>query len=314
LARQAFRVVVRESAWRYLGERIGWLMGLAVWLRARLSALTASYYVARLGWGRWSVGGLAKAAVAVLNTLLRGTLPLHRILSAMGPRYREELRQIQADARRYLQDLELAALAPAAISAEEADSLPPEEHGSESHAAASGRPSSLVRELQTALLRTFGSGAESQEIEQLQTDLDNLAQRTAQQVGPGWVAVTANLIPTAFAGHVLWRVGEGWWSAEYLPGAFYGMAALLLLTSLLPGYLLLVVRMRRCCRRLDPVSLVAGLDQPLATAPLRTARERLGEFLRDILALRRTLQELRRELDLELPSAAVVDRPRPGVR
>jgi hypothetical protein len=168
----------------------------------------------------------------------------------------------------------------------------------------------MVRELQGALLRSFGSGVESQEIDQLQSDLDNLAQRTAQQVGPGWVAVATNLVPTAFAGHVLWRVGEGWWRAEYLPGAFYGMAALLLAASLLPGYLLLVLRMRRFCRRLDPAALIAGLDQPLATAPLRTARQRLGEFLRDILALRGTLQELRRELDLELPSAAVVDRPR----
>jgi len=43
----------------------------------------------------------------------------------------------------------------------------------------------------------------------------------------------------------------------------------------------------------------------MATNSLRIARERLASFLREALTLRSTLQELRRELDLELPSASI---------
>jgi GTP-binding protein EngB required for normal cell division len=113
LARHAFRVVVRELAWRYLGERIGWLMGLAVWLRARASVLNASFHVARLGLGHWNLIGLARAGVSVLHAMLRGMVPLQRILTAMGPKYREEIRSIQADAQRFLEDQQLAGFAPA---------------------------------------------------------------------------------------------------------------------------------------------------------------------------------------------------------
>jgi hypothetical protein len=64
--------------------------------------------------------------------------------------------------------------------------------------------------------------------------------------------VLTNLIPTAFAGHALYRIGQAWFYAEYLPAAFYAMATALLLVSLLPGYLLLALRMRRACAALDP--------------------------------------------------------------
>jgi hypothetical protein len=155
-------------------------------------------------------------------------------------------------------------------------------------------------------------GGEGHELEHLQTDLENLGQQTANRVGPWPLAVLTNLIPTAFAGHALYRIGYAWYYAEYLPAAFWGMATALLLVSLLPGYVLLALRMRRACAALDPSALVNAVEQPLATAPLRTARQRLGEFLRETLSLRSTLNELRRELDRELPSASTLLPNRPA--
>lgn len=302
LARHAFRVVVRELAWRYLGERIGWLMGMAVWVRARLSVLGASYHMARLGLGGWSLIGLARAGVSVLHAMLRGMLPLQRILSAMGPKYREQVRAIAADAQRFLEDQQLTGLVPAQLEP------PAETGGEEREAPHSGAAASFPVWLQQSL---FEGG---QEVEHLQADLENLGQKTATHVGPWSLAVLTNLIPTVFAGNVLWRLGWAWWHETYLSAAFYGMAVALLLVSLLPGYLLLALRMRRVCRSLDPRSLVEGLEYPMATASLRTARERLTDFLRETLSLRATLHELRRELDLELPSAAAVRPPTNGQR
>jgi GTP-binding protein EngB required for normal cell division len=307
LARHAFQVVVRELAWRYLGERIGWLMGLAVWIRARLSVLGATYHVARLGLGRWSPLGLARAGISVLYAMLRGMMPLQRILSAMGPKYREEVRSIQADAQRFLEDQQLTGFAPVRFT----ESIPGQDPGDGDADDEAARAGPLGRAPQWLSKSLFDEG---QELEHLQTDLENLGQKTANRVGPWPLALLTNLIPTAFAAHVLWRIGEAWWEAAYLPAAFYGMAVALLLASLLPGYLLLALRMRRICRSLDPRSLVEGVEHPLATAPLRAARERLTEFLRETLALRTTLHGLRRELDLELPSAATVRPPRNGER
>jgi hypothetical protein len=307
LARHAFRVVVRELAWRYLGERIGWLMGFAVWLRARASVLNASYHVARLGLGRWNLLGLARAGMSVLHAMLRGMVPLQRILTAMGPKYREEIRTIQTDAQRFLEDQQLAGFAPASCGVDEG--LGPGDGADSSGVAAAsgasgGAPAWLVRSL--------WEGAEGRELEHLQTDLENLGQQTANRVGPWPLAVLTNLIPTAFAGHALYRIGHAWYYAEYLPAAFYGMAAAMLLVSLLPGYVWLALRMRRACAALEPSTLVDSVRDPLATAPLRIARERLGEFLRETLTLRATLNELRRELDRELPSASTVRPSRPA--
>ncbi len=304
LARHAFRVVVRELAWRYLGERVGWLMGLAIWIRARLSLLGASYQVARLGAGGFSPLGMARAALAVVYALLRGILPLQRILSAMGPAYRQELHDIEDDAQRFLEDRQLTGLAPAvpATTVEDARGGPPaEEHRDQN--ATWNRASRWLRE---SLLD------DRQELEHLQADLENLGQKTADRVGPWPLAVLSNLLPTAFAAHVLWRIGFAWYAAEYPPAAFYALAVALLLASLLPGYLLLAFRMRRICRRLDPRNLADSVEHPLATARVRAARQRLDEFLRETLRLRHTLYELRRELDLELPSAATVRTPPDG--
>jgi hypothetical protein len=306
LARHAFRVVVRELAWRYLGERIGWLMGLAVWLRARASVLNASFHVARLGLGRWNLIGLARASVSVLHAMLRGMVPLQRILTAMGPKYREEIRSIQADAQRFLEDQQLAGFVPTGFAVSSSfDSADGPEHGGEAaqRGVAGGLPSWVYQSL--------WDGGEGHELEHLQTDLDNLGQQTANRVGPWPLAVLTNLIPTAFAGHALYRIGQAWFHAEYLPAAFYGMATALLLVSLLPGYILLALRMRRACAALNPSTLVDSVQHPLATTPLRTVRERLSEFLRETLTLRSTLNELRRELDREIPSASTVRPSRP---
>jgi GTP-binding protein EngB required for normal cell division len=306
LARHAFRVVVRELAWRYLGERIGWLMGLAVWLRARASVLNASFHVARLGLGRWNLIGLARAGVAVMHALLRGMVPLQRIMSAMGPKYREEIRSIQVDAKRFLEDQQLDGFLPASLTTEPGlDAVDPLGlgTGNAQPGAAGSLPGWMVQSL--------WEGAEGHELEHLQSDLENLAQQTANRVGPWPLAVLTNLIPTAFAGHALYRIGQAWFHAEYLPAAFYGMAISLLLVSLLPGYILLALRMRRACAALDPAALVDSIEDPLATVALRTVRERLGEFLRETLTLRSTLHELRRELDREIPSASTVRPSRP---
>lgn len=306
LAQHAFRMVVRELAWRYLGERIGWLMGLAVWLRARASALNASFHVARLGLGHWNLIGLARAGVSVLHAMLRGMVPLQRILSAMGPKYREEIRSIQADAQRFLEDQQLTGFAPQAVAI--SASVDAADASTEGDDAA---PQNKSHNWPRWVYQSLWEGGEGQELEHLQTDLDNLGQQTARQVAPWPLAVVTNIIPTAFAAHALFRIGKAWWEAQYLPAAFYGMAISLLLVSLLPGYLLLAWRMRRACAALEPRTLIDSVQHPLATTPVRTVRERLSEFLRETSSVRSTLHQLRRELDQEIPSAATVRPSRP---
>jgi hypothetical protein len=247
LARHAFRVVVRELAWRYLGERIGWLMGLAVWLRARASVLNASFHVARLGLGRWNLIGLARAGVSVMHAMLRGMVPLQRILTAMGPKYREEIRSIQADAKRFLEDQQLDRFAPASLTARAG--LDAVDGGSSTGSARPGASGGLP----SWMFNPCGTEPKGTSWSICRPIWRTWASRppTASGLGPGRADQPDphRLCRTCPVPH-----RPGLVSRRYLPAAFYGMAISLLLVSLLPGYLLLALRMRRACAALDPRS------------------------------------------------------------
>jgi len=205
LARDAFRIVVREQAWRYLGERIGWLMALAIWLRCRVSVVFAAFQLSRVGLGRLSAMNLGRAMISVIVAVIQGAIPLRRIVVALGPEYRQKLDAIRVDARRFLEDHRLAGLCPQSESHAAAEVAPGESTKSEGTPGPAGVADKLLKHLSAGL-------GDEELVEHLQTDVDSLAQATAARVGRAWVSIVANLLPTLIVAHIFWRIGWGWWT------------------------------------------------------------------------------------------------------
>ncbi|MFZ5831641.1 MAG: GTPase domain-containing protein [Planctomycetota bacterium] len=303
VARHAFRAVIREQTWQYMGERIGWLMALPIWVRRRLSLLATTFHLSRLGLRGFSVLGILGAAGSAVGAILRGTLPMRRILSALGPRYRRELSTLQAEARRFLDDRQLEALAGL-------EESPPNSTRPGSTVVTDGnenqgrnQPQGALVTLENLVQQLAADPAERQLVEQLQADVDNLAQQAAVGAGGWFTNLVANLLPTAMLGHILWRMGEAWWKHEYLPWPFYAMAILLLLASMLPGYLLVSLRVRGRALRPDVEQLVGAIEEPMALRALSGVRRELERVAADAGRLRHEVTSLRRTMGAGLPAA-----------
>lgn len=296
-AAESFRLVVREAVWRHLGPRCGWFMTWPVWLRCRFSILWASYQVSRLTWRGLSIFGLVGVAISSLWAAARGMAPLRQVVIALGPAYRRSLNEVAADARRTLEEQGLLNLAP-----------PVEEKEAPAPAAETSQAGGLTALLESTLRKLTLQGADEHVLAQLESDVERLGQQMARRltVGPtGWFWwLLTNLPPAAMLGWILYRMGESWWFAEYLPWPFYGMAIPLLLASFLPGMLILSWRVRGTTTRLQASDLVEQVEQPPATSLLRIACERLDQFAQNTRQLRQAIDDVRhtitRESDLDL--------------
>ena len=276
-AAEAFRRVVDEAAWRHLGPRAGWFLAFPVWLRCRLSAVWTVYAVGRMTTRGLGTLGLVGAAAAAVTAAIRGLAPLRQVLTALGPRYRQRLDEVRADARRELEDRGLAPLVERAGSAPP----PPVQPGSPSSGLAAAVP--LAGEyLDRWVKGLVFPDDDGVAVERLGADVDRAGRRTARAATggiAGWLTVTlANLPPAGMLGRILYRLGRGWYEGTYFESAFYLMAVALLLASLLPGFACLAWSLRRGVAGIDPPVLIDRIDRPAATAAVRAAREALDRL------------------------------------
>lgn len=291
-ATEALRSVVRTRIWRRLVGRVGWLMAIPVRLRSRMATVSNAFRVGVLASRGLGVLGLLGMGVASLISAAREMMPVRQVLATLGPDHRRVVAQIRADTRNTLQDLGLL------------DTL-----ADRGEVAATNKPgveatspiTAKVFEVGDAIGKLFGVGnvepADEEVLDHLQSDMEYLAIQAATRVAVPWRNVAANFLPTLMFGHILWRVLAAWFAADYLVWSFYGMAFGLLAVTLMPGYMLFdyAVKSESNVPKVDDV--VDLLTEPSVTAPLRTVRQRLEQFVHDADRLRDELLGMRKVLE-----------------
>jgi hypothetical protein len=154
-----------------------------------------------------------------------------------------------------------------------------------------------------ALTLTLGSRSAGEELlAPLQAAIETTAAEAARKCVGWFVGFMSNLLPTVVLGHIAWRVGYAWYEGAWLPWTFYGMALTIFLLSLLPGYLLIVLAVRRGAQFPHPARILETTPDPSATAGLRQVRAELEQMQRDARQLSVACSTLRRTLADELPA------------
>lgn len=300
----ALRVVLREATWRQLGQQCGWFMALPVWIRCRFAMLWASYQVNRMLLRGMNLVGLAGALASTSIAVVRGWLPLKRVTEALGPGYRRTVTEVARRARMILEDRNLAQVVVVNEKDDEANAR---------IAAVPPAPSANWFEQTIRWLSLRNTDEET--LTQLSADVERIGGKAARMVLGGvrgrLVYWSANLLPAAMFGWILCRIVRAWWSMNYLPLHFYGLAAALFAATLLVGYLALSWLVGRTTRDLDGAAMVEPITAPKATADLRQVTQRLRDLFHFASRLRQTARDIRQDLDREgsIHSAAPVNDP-----
>jgi len=294
-AANAFRLVVRETAWRHVALGCGPFLWLPVWIRCRFSMFWATYQVSRIATRGLSIFGIVGVALSSVFAAMRGFMPLRQIVAALGPQYRQRMTEIRNDALRILEDEGLARLLP-----------PPQEEETEKKdelVALAEKTPGLGGFVEKVIRSVSLKGVDEDVLGQLENDVERLGAFAGGQTLGGFggflVRAFANLLPLAMLGWIFYRLGMSWWHETYLPLTFYGMAIPLLLVSFLPGFLLLSMRLRGRIAKLEAANLVRHVDQPRATQQLREISEKLETLVVHATRLSQQVAETRETLSLE---------------
>jgi hypothetical protein len=264
-------------------------MAWPVWMRCHLATVWTSYQMGRMLLRGVSMFGLLGVAVSALGAALRGVIPLQQIITALGPRYRQHIMDVQQDVRWIMEDHGLEAWIEAT----------PEPSGPVATEAMTSSTPALSSVLTQALHHLLAATDDAL-LAQLQEDVEHSGEQIAQACtsgAPGRVLLFLdNLLPAVMLGWILMRLSIAWWRYEYLPWPFYGMALTLLLGSFVPGFMLLSWHVHRRVTRVDAVQLVSQVERPSATLPLRLVSQHLSQFLARTQRLGQLLRETQQTL------------------
>lgn len=291
-ARRAFLMVTRQAVWRHLSERAGFPLGLAAWVRARAQGLATGMLLGRvIGSG----GGLLGLGLAVAGgglVALRGLMPLRRVVESLGPDFRRLAAALDRDIHRDLEDLGVEKLAerPTELTAapEPGDAV-----------------GELAAKVDGLMKRLWTRDLDADLMAQVEADVEQAAATVARDAVGGMAGTLAllvgNGVPLFFGGWILYRLGLGWYQADYPGLGFYTIGLAIFAASFLPGLLFLTMLVGARLTRLDVAGLVALADQPRPTEPLRRAREGVAARRRDARRVAHAamgrLEEVRGELD-----------------
>jgi len=293
----AMRLLVRERTWQHLAGRIGWFMGLVVWVKWRITFVATSWRAGRMLTRQPSGLALAQAVIGTALSVFRGSLPLRLIGLAIDEEARRKLSQIDSDARRALEDMGMLQSVSASINADITCGDPVTAAWI---SAIETVPIVGKNTARAIYVSAQHGGASWDVIAPLQTAIETEAAESARRAA-GWaLQILTNLPPAAVLAHVTWRVCEGWFAKEWLPTQFYEMAAAIFLLSFIPGAALLAARVRQCVRLPNPGTITSRIEHPMATESFRAVRIPLEELLRDIRDLRESIRFCRAMLTEDL--------------
>lgn len=287
--------MVRARVWRQMPSRVGGFLAFPLWVMARLHQLWMTFSLSRLALGGFSIASVAHTLWTAASAWLRGVVPLQAVLAGFKRQELEELRGVRIDAIRKVEDAGMEWI--------ETDSdgvtiqADPENQGG-SGAESKGTLASVWN-------RPLIAGGEADKGELLNCLLEAVERSAAEGAGRavGWThRFFGNLLPLAVFVDVTRKSLIYWHDDAWLPGDFYLMAIFLFILASVPGCLLVgaAVRSRAVVTAAD--DLLAGLQDPWETEPLRVSARQLDAFLRRAAVFRRQAQEQLLSLESDLPT------------
>ena len=287
-AADAFARVVKQAAWKELGERSGPFLFPAVWARARMQPLATGWALSR---GlRGGALGMAGALGASALWALRGLSPLRHIAEALGEGFEDSLAAVEHDARRTLEDAGLDRIGLAGK-----DGKPVEKPDV---------PAGLGAALDGFLKQWTLSDLRPELLARVEADVEAAGRESARMATSAPLGLATvflgNLLVAGMIGWVGWRLGKSWWMDRDLPTSFFLQAGALILISFLPGLLLLAWRV---AGQVNPGRLrgLLGKSAPaLAGGQLERVQRALEGWYRQGGDIGRSLEEAQRLLSADL--------------
>lgn len=296
-SREAIRLLIRGQTWQNLALRTGWIMGAVIRVRCRLALVSSAWQLGRMVTRGPNLFGFLWIGIMSVVSAVRGMLPLRNLRTALSGGFEREVKAVERDALRVLEDAGLPS---------GAEDLPgqapdiPEVRGAWLRTLR-GIPA-VGEEAARALEATWRHRTVADDlVDPLLGAVETAADEAARRSAGFFLKFMANLLPTAVLLHVSWRVGEAWYLAQWLPIGFYGLALTIFFLSLIPGYLLLSVSVRGRSRAPTVETVLEAIDRPAPIRPLRLARERLETLFTEVEGLHRTVAVFRETLETELP-------------
>ena len=295
--KRTFQRLVLESAWQAARERSQGFLAIPVWLRVRAAYLPVAYHLAMIGTRGFSAIRTLRAAFTMLRAALTGELPLWRIVHALGPAFQREVKLIENDLKRALEDLGLPL--------EEVPSGTDDTDHSAAHLKVERAP--------TWLFEILSDEDRNELAELLVRDIRHLGELAADKSVTILTQWVGNLLPLGVMLDVLLRVGYAWvQSAWYLspnsaalPAAnFYLLAGAIFAISLIPGYTGLSLKLGKSAKRLSQDFNPAVEDSALLE-PLAQWETILDELVRLRNQTARRVESLRRTIGKDLPGAGL---------
>jgi len=293
---EALKTLLREQVWLQCPERVGFFMSIPLWLRNRLASLGVSWSIGQILTGRASILGVAGIGISSLMSLLRGQLPYKKVAAALGTDFRTRVESIAEDSKRILEDLQIPFV--------EEEEVPTETK----HEVKGWGLIGLGSALESIAKQITRRQPEDEILEQLRGDIERLGQKIARSHFRITTSLISNSLPTLAFGDILYRTIMSWVNHNYLPWNFYGMAALVFLGSLIPGYLIVSQKIWKASTLPDMKNLVMQVSEPGATELLRIARKRAENFAHEFSLLQKQVIETRNTLATELDSPALGER------
>jgi hypothetical protein len=292
------RGIVREKTWQALSGRVGWIMGIVVWVKCRLDASMLVLQSGRLLRTGPSPLGLLFLGITAVGTFWRGILPLRRISAAISPNSRAILKEINRESRSALED--------EGFDIEAAAGLEPDGDLGETHSAWGDvlrkipfAGPAAANALQLASKTKFFDG---ELMAPLQAAIEAAAKNGAEKSVGIVHRITANLLPTIVLLDLARRFVSAWVDSQWLPWTFYGMAAAVFLLSLIPGYILISVAVNQRAKPPSANEIVQSIRDPAGTAALRAFRVLLCQIVDNAQSLQKNTTRWRTVLDQELPT------------
>ena len=323
--------LLRQRVWAAMPGRTGGLLALPVAVHARFAGLASAFALWRLatgGFSVWRVGVLAASLLAAF----RGSVEMRGLVAQLEATLAEPFARMARDAARFLEDRQLSA-PPASLSQGEwkapdstspaAAFLPAPAAGAAVAAGLAG-PAAALLAAGAPLGRALGlltSGLEPGRLPRVLEPLLTAAlERSAEDIAvrsAGFFTRACNLLPLAVLAHATYQIVQTWVQKDWLPAAFYLHALAVFLLALLPGYLLVLLKVHRELGRAETLAAILSAAENLPSCGpaqgVATLATELAALLAGLRGLRTRALSLRRAIDLEFAVSDLGAAPRlPG--
>jgi len=287
-AADAFARVVKQAAWKELGERVGPFLFPAVWARARMQPLATGWALSR---GlRGGALGVAGALGASALWALRGLGPLRHIAEALGESFQDSLAAAEHDARRTLEDAGLDRIGVNEKTVKPGSKTEP--------------PTGLGAALDGFLKQWTLSDIRPELLARVEADVDAAGRESARLATSGLgglvTVVAGNFLVAGMVGWVGWRLAKSWWFDTDLPTSFFLKAISLMAISFLPGLLLLSWRVVAQVNPRRLRGLLGKGSHTLAGGQLERVQGALEGWFRQGGDIGKSLEEAQRLLSADL--------------